>query len=148
MAELIAIVGESGSGKTTSIRNLNPEEIRNIEKQFKEEDDSKKDNATDNKNENSQAFTGGSATNDTDIDTTASEARFGDVYNVKGIKAKYNGYKVSSDYILDGVFSMNADKGNKYIIVSIVPFIISLVFDLSGIPTIIDTRIPPTKPPI
>lgn len=27
MAELIAIVGESGSGKTTSIRNLNPEEI-------------------------------------------------------------------------------------------------------------------------
>ena len=37
---------------------------------------------------------------------------------------------------------------NKYMIVSIVPFIISLVFDLSGIPTIIDTRIPPTKPPI
>lgn len=27
MAELIAIVGESGSGKTTSIRNLNPEEV-------------------------------------------------------------------------------------------------------------------------
>lgn len=27
MAELIAIVGESGTGKTTSIRNLNPEEV-------------------------------------------------------------------------------------------------------------------------
>lgn len=27
MAELIAIVGESGSGKTSSIRNLNPEEV-------------------------------------------------------------------------------------------------------------------------
>ena len=27
MAELIAIVGESGSGKTTSIRNLNPNEV-------------------------------------------------------------------------------------------------------------------------
>lgn len=27
MAELVAIVGESGSGKTTSIRNLNPEEV-------------------------------------------------------------------------------------------------------------------------
>lgn len=27
MAEMIAIVGETGSGKTSSIRNLNPEEI-------------------------------------------------------------------------------------------------------------------------
>lgn len=27
MAELIAIVGESGTGKTSSIRNLNPEEV-------------------------------------------------------------------------------------------------------------------------
>lgn len=27
MAELVAIVGESGSGKTSSIRNLNPEEV-------------------------------------------------------------------------------------------------------------------------
>ncbi len=36
----------------------------------------------------------------------------------------------------------------KYIIVNIVPFIISFVFDLSGTPTIIATSTPPTRPPI
>lgn len=35
-----------------------------------------------------------------------------------------------------------------YMIVNIIPFIISFFDDLSGTPTSIDTRIPPTKPPI
>ena len=35
-----------------------------------------------------------------------------------------------------------------YIILKIKPFIFSILVDLSGTPTIIETNIPPTKPPI